>query len=169
MATDPLILLIYRSWADIDRAVEGLTAEEATARYEGGSSIAWTFGHLACMLDSWINSRFQGLSPHPVISRPAFRSGGSGEVDDWPAVQAAVREVRDASRRFLDADPAPDLDRMIAYDGSLEDLRPIGLSLRYALMRISAHHFVHVGEIVTIRSQLGHAVGEFPDWGRDLA
>jgi len=169
MATDPLTLLMYRSWADIDRAVEGLTAKEATARYEGGSSIAWTFGHVACTLDSWINSRFQGLSPHPVISRPAFRSGGSGEVDDWPAVQAAVREVRDASRRFLDADPPPDLDRMIAYDGSIEDLRPIGLSLRYTLMRISAHHFVHVGEIVTIRSQRGHAVGEFPDWGRDLA
>ena len=169
METDKVVLLMYRSWGDIDRAVEGLTADEATARYDGGSSMAWTFGHLACMIDSWINTRFVGIPPHPVISGPAFRSGGSGEADDWPAVQAAVREVRDASRRVLDADPAPDLDRMIAYDGSIEALRPIGLSLRYALMRISAHHFVHVGEIVTIRSQRGHAVGEFPDWGRDLA
>jgi hypothetical protein len=57
---------------------------------------------------------------------------------------------------------------MIVYDGSIEYLRPIGLSLRYALMRIAAHHFVHVGEIVTIRSRLGHTVGDFPDWGRDL-
>jgi len=130
--------------------------------------MAWTFGHLACMIDSWINTRFVGIPPHPVISGPAFRSGGSGEADDWPAVQAAVREVRDASRRFLDADPAPDLDRMIPYDGSIEDLRPVGLSLRYAIMRISAHHFVHVGEIVTIRLRLGHTVGEFPDWGLDL-
>jgi len=120
------------------------------------------------MIDSWINTRFVGIPPHPVISGPAFRSGGSGEADDWPAVQAAVREVRDASRRFLDADPAPDLDRMIPYDGSIEDLRPVGLSLRYAIMRISAHHFVHVGEIVTIRLRLGHTVGEFPDWGLDL-
>ena len=47
MGTDKLILLMYRSWADIDRAVEGLTAKEATARYDGGSSMAWTFGHLA--------------------------------------------------------------------------------------------------------------------------
>ena len=168
MGTDKLILLMYRSWADIDRAVDGLTAEEATAGYDGGSSIAWTFGHVAHMIDSWINTKFVGIRRHPVINRPAFRPGVGGEADDWPAVQAAVREVREASRRFLDADPAPDLDRMIAYDGSIEDLRPVGLSLRYALMRISAHHFVHVGEIVTIRSRLGHTVGEFPDWGLDL-
>lgn len=167
-ATDKLILFMYRSWADVDRAIEGLTAEEATARHHGGSSVAWTFGHVACMIASWINTRFVGMPPHPVISRPAFRSGGSGEADDWSAVQAAVREVRDGSRRFLDAVPAPDLDRVLPYDGSIAELRPVGLSLRYALMRISAHHFVHVGEIVTIRSQLGHVVGDFPDWGHDL-
>ena len=168
MAPDKLILLMYRSWADIDKAVDGLTAEEATARRDAGSSIAWTAGHVAQMVDSWINTRIQGLSPHPLLSQPMFRSGDSGEADDWLAVEAAVREVRGASRRFLDADPAPDLDRMIPYDGSIEDLRSVGLSLRYALMRISAHHFVHVGEIVTIRLRLGHTVGEFPDWGLDL-
>ena len=168
MATDKLILLMYRSWADIDRAVDGLTAEVATARHDGGSSIAWTVGHVTHMVDSWINTRFQGLSPHPVISQPAFRSGASGDADDWRGIQAAVREVRDASREFLEADHPPDLDRVIPYDGSIEQLRPVGLTLRYALMRISAHHFVHVGEIVTIRSRLGHAVGDFPDWGRDL-
>jgi len=120
------------------------------------------------MIDSWINKMFVGIPPHSLISLRAFRPGGGAEADDWPAVQAAVREVRDASRRFLDADPAPDLDRMIPYDGSIEDLRPVGLSLRYAIMRISAHHFVHVGEIVTNRRRLGHTVGEFPDWGLDL-
>jgi uncharacterized damage-inducible protein DinB len=168
VANDKLILLMYRAWADIDRAVDGLSAQEATARRDGGSSIAWTFGHVAQMVDSWINRKFQGLAPHPVLGQPEFRARGSGNADDWRGIQAAVQEVRDASRRFLDADPAPDLDRMIPYDGSIEDLRPVGLSLRYAIMRISAHHFVHVGEIVTLRSQLGHNLGDFPDWGRDL-
>ncbi|TMG01304.1 MAG: hypothetical protein E6I03_08920 [Chloroflexi bacterium] len=125
-------------------------------------------GHVTHTVDSWINTRFQGLSPHPVISQPACRSGASGDADGWRSIQAAVREVRDASREFLEADHPPDLDRVIPYDGSIEQLRPVGLTLRYALMRISAHHFVHVGEIVTIRSRLGHAVGDFPDWGRDL-
>src|SRR6266508_3022099 len=103
MTTDKLILFMCRSWADIDRAVEGVTAEEATARHDEGGSIAWTVGHVTHMLDSWINTRFQGLSPHPVISRPAFRAGASGDADDWPSIQAAVQEVRDASRKFLDS------------------------------------------------------------------
>jgi hypothetical protein len=159
---------MYRSWADLDRAVDGLTGAEATARHNGGSSIAWTFGHVAQTVDSWINTKFQGLAPHPLLGRPALRSGGSGETDSWNTIEAGVREVRDAARKFLDADPPPDLDRVIDYTGSIEDLRSTGLSLRYALMRISAHNFVHVGEIVTIRSRLGHTVGEFPNWGRDL-
>jgi uncharacterized damage-inducible protein DinB len=168
MAADKLVLLMYRAWADIDRAVDGLSAEEATASRDGGSSIAWTFGHVAQQVDSWINRKFHGLAPHRVLGQPEFRARGSGTADNWRGIQVAVQEVRDAAREFLDAEVAPDLDRVIAYDGSIEDLRPVGLTLRYALMRISAHHFVHVGEIVTIRSQLGHTVGDFPDWGRDL-
>jgi uncharacterized damage-inducible protein DinB len=167
MATDKLILLMYRAWADIDRAVDGLSPEEATANRDGGSSIAWTFGHVAQQVDSWINRKFGGLAPHPVLGRPEFRARGSGTADDWRAIQVAVQEVRDAARKLFDADPALDLDRVIPYGGSIEALRPVGLTLRYALMRISAHHFVHVGEVVTIRSQLGHKVGDFPDWGRD--
>lgn len=168
MASDKLILLMYRSWADIDKAVDGLSPEEASARRAGGSSIAWTFGHVAQMLDSWMNANFQGLPRHSIMGQPTFRSGGTGEAEDWPAIQTGVQEVRDAARRLLDAEPGPDLDRVIPYNGSIEYLRSTGLTLRYALMRIAAHHFIHVGEIVTIRSQLGHVVGEYPDWGSDL-
>ena len=61
-----------------------------------------------------------------------------------------------------------DLDRVIPYNGSIPFLRSVGLSLGYALMRIAAHHFMHAGEMVTIRSRLGHALDEEPDWGRSL-
>ncbi len=163
-----LIALMYESWADLDRAVSRLTPEEATARHDGGSSIAWTVGHVTNMLDSWIVGRFQGLPPHPVINHPMFRAGGSGEAKDWPMILAGVKEVRDAARRFLDSKQEPDLDRVIPYDGSIQFLRPLGLSLRYGVMRIAAHHFMHVGEVVTIRSRLGHAIEDFPEWGKAL-
>ena len=164
---DKVVALMYESWADLDRAVSGLTPDEATVYHNDGSSIAWTVGHVTHMLDSWIVVRFQDLPPHPVISNPMFRAGGSGEAKDWPMILAGVKEVREAASRFLDRQE-PDLDRMIPYDGSLQFLRPLGLSLRYAVMRIAAHHFVHVGEIVTIRSRLGHAIEDFPEWGRAL-
>ena len=67
-----------------------------------------------------------------------------------------------------DAEPGPDLDRVIAYDGAINYLHSTGLSLRFALMSIAAHHFQHVGEIVTIRSRLGHALKDSRDWGRGL-
>ena len=108
------------------------------------------------------------LSPHPFISRPNFRTGGTGEEKDWPAVRAGVNEVRESARKFLDAEENLDLDRVVPYDGSIPFLRSVGLSLRYALMRIAAHHFMHAGEILTISSYLGHVLSEDPDWGQRL-
>ena len=165
-----LVLLMYESWAQLDRSMSGLTPEGMTTRYDGGSSVAWTVGHVSNMVDSWINVRFQGLSPHPVISQADFRTGGSGEAKDWPLISGAVSEVREAARRFLDSKQDSDLDRMIPYDGSIMFLHPVGLSLHYAVMRIAAHHFIHVGEILTIRSRLGHAIEKLfgSDWGRAL-
>jgi hypothetical protein len=147
---DKLALFMYQSWSDLDNAVGGLTDEEATTRHAGGSSIAWTVGHVTTQIDSWINMRFQGLPPHPVFSRAMFRTGGDGEANDWPSILAGIKDVRGAARRFLDTEPAPDLERVIPYDGAI------------------AHHFQHVGEIVTIRSRLGHTLTDTRGWGRAL-
>jgi uncharacterized damage-inducible protein DinB len=161
-----LVALLYQSWDDLDHAVSGLTAEEATARHEGASSIAWTVGHVTHMVDSWLGVTFQGLPPHPLMSDSKFRAGGSGDAKGWPEICAGVNDVRQSARRLLDNEP--DLGRVVPYDGSIAYLRGIGISVRYAVLRIAAHHFVHVGEIVTIRSRMGHAAPEFPDWGRRL-
>ncbi|HEY3186030.1 MAG TPA: hypothetical protein VGJ70_01055, partial [Solirubrobacteraceae bacterium] len=73
-------------------------------------------------------------------------------------------------RRFLDSDPAPSLDLRVPYTGGLTYLRATGLSLRYALASIAAHHWSHVGEIETLRSLRGHHRPEVGRgaWGRDL-
>ena len=166
--TSKLVALMYESWAQLDRAIEGLTSEEITARHDVGSSVAWTVGHVTTMVDSWINVRFQRLPADPMISQADFRVGGSGEAEDWPAISDAVNEVREAARRFLDTQEDSDLDRVIPYDGSIPFLHSIGLPLSYAVMRITAHHFMHAGEIETIRSHLGRPVHDSPDWGRAL-
>ena len=165
---DTMALLVYQAWADLDAAVAGLTPAQAAERRDGQSAIAWTVGHVSQQVDSWLNVRFQGLPAHPTFSRDLFRTGGSGEAADWLVILDGVREVRAAARRFLDIEPGPDLDRVIAYDGAINYLHSTGLSLRFALMSIAAHHFQHVGEIVTIRSRLGHALKDSRDWGRAL-
>ena len=164
-----LALLLYESWNLLDEATEGLTVEEATTRHDGGSSIAWTIGHVTTMVDSWINVNFQGLSPHPIIGGRQFHVGGTGEWGDWAGILAATDEVRRQARLYLDSEPP--VDQVISYNGSIQFLRETGLRLSYALMRIAAHHFIHAGEIVTIRSRLGHDTDSLasPDWGRPLA
>ncbi|MGH2460070.1 MAG: DinB family protein [Chloroflexota bacterium] len=163
---EKLTLFMYQAWADLDHAVDGLTPEQATTRYDGGSSIAWTVGHVTTQVDSWINLRFQGLAPHPAFDRAIFRTGGNGEATDWPGILVGVRDVRASARRFLESDSALHLDRVIPYDGAVAHLRSTGLRLSFALMSIAAHHFQHVGEIITIRSRLGHVQADAQGWGR---
>jgi hypothetical protein len=167
---DSLALLVYQSWSDLDGAVAGLTPEQATERRDGQSAIAWTVGHVSQQVDSWLNMRLQGLPPHPLIRDPRFHTGAEGEADDWPGLLAAVEEVRARARRFLDAEPGPDLGLRVPYDGGVAYLRTTGLSLRYALLSIAAHHFIHGGEIETLRSLRRHPRHETGrgEWGRDF-
>lgn len=163
-----LTLLVYQAWDDLDLAVADLTPEQALERWNGQSAIAWSVGHVTQQVDSWLNTRIQGLAPHPLIADPRFHTGGDGGAEDWPALLAAVAEVRARARRFLEAEPAPPLDLRVPYTGGILFLRETGLTLRHALVSIAAHHFGHVGEIETLRSLRGIPRPERGrrDWGR---
>jgi hypothetical protein len=165
---DKLILFTYEAWAAVDAATAGLDDADAEARHDGASPIAWTVGHVTHMVDSWINVNFQGMPPHPLINTDVFRTGASGDSPPWPEVMEGVADVRRRARAFLDRVAGPDLERRVPYAGSILLLRETGLSLSYALMRISAHHFMHAGEIETIRARVGHSVRPQPDWARGL-
>ena len=113
--------------------------------------------------------QLSGPAAHPFLVGDRFRNGGTGECDDWEGVLAANDDVRRSARLYLDSEPP--IDAVVPYAGSIEFLRETGLRLSYALLRIAAHHFIHAGEIVTIRSRLGHDPDRLsgPDWGRPLA
>jgi len=61
-----------------------------------------------------------------------------------------------------------DLERVVPYTGGIEYLRPVGLKLSYALMRTATHHFLHGGEIVTVRSLIGRSADDSWGWGKAL-
>jgi hypothetical protein len=146
----------------MDRVLADLDPEEAVRSMDGGSSFAWTAAHVANQADAWINVRFQRCAPHELIGQARFRVGGTGAADDWQAIRAGVEEVRDAARRYLEGLNESDLDLAVPYDGSLSSLRESGLSLWYALLRICAHHYFHIGEMATKRGALGQQVGDYP-------
>ncbi len=162
MPRSKLVGLLFEAWKDMDRVLADLDPEEAVRPLDGGSSIAWTAAHVANQVDAWINVRFQRRPPHQLIGQARFRVGGTGAADDWQAIEAGVQEVRDAARTYLEGLSESDLELVIPYDGSLSRLRETGLPLRYALLRICAHHYFHIGEIATKRSALGQRAGEYP-------
>jgi hypothetical protein len=162
MPRSKLVGLLFEAWKDMDRTLADLDPEDAVQSRDGGSSFAWTAAHVANQVDAWINVRFQRRAPHELIGQTRFRAGGTGAADAWPAIQAGVREVRDAARTYLEDMNESDLDLTLPYDGSLSHLCESGLSLRHALLRICAHHYYHIGEIATKRSALGQRVGDYP-------
>ncbi len=162
MVVPALVALLYDAWDDFDRASDGLAAEEAVRRVDGGSSFAWTAAHLANQVDAWVNVRIHGSRAHPLISEPRFRFGGTGAAEDRDAIRAGVREVRETARSHLGRATEATLDARLPYDGSLAHVRPVGLTLRYALYRAITHHYFHLGEIASKRRAMGHDVGDYP-------
>jgi len=88
--------------------------------------------------------------------------GSSGSADDWLAIQLGTREVRASTKHFLESPDERELDRTVTYTGSLLALRKHGLHLRYALLRIAAHHYFHIGVVACQRDRQGDRVGDYP-------
>ena len=160
--TPTVVALVLEAWRDLDRVLEGLDAATATEQVGGQSAFGWTLAHVTNQVDSWINVNFQGRPPHPLISAPEFRAGSAGAALDWDAIRAAVDEVRRTARPYLEGLTEHDLERIVPYTGALLPLREHGLRLRYALVRIAAHHYFHIGVAACQRDRLGHSVGDYP-------
>jgi len=162
MARNKLVGLGIEAWADLDRVLLGVDPDEATKQVDGQSAFAWTLAHVTPQVDSWINVYFQHHRPHPLVNTDQFRMGSSGAAHEWQAIQRGVREVRAAAHPFLAGLRERDLNQTVPYSGSIPDLRAHGLTLRYALRWIAAHHYFHIGVVACQRDRLGQQVGEFP-------
>lgn len=154
--------LVIEAWHDFDRATATLSCEDAERRLGTASSISWTLAHSTHMVDRWLNQLFQQRAAHALIDQDAYRIGALGQGPAWDAVRTAVGEVRGAARPYVEGLTEQDLDQRCDYHGSLDALRATGITPRYALLRIAAHHYLHLGEIVALRHQMGHHVGDYP-------
>jgi DinB superfamily len=158
-----LVGLVFGAWEDLDRALAGVDSEAAARQVDGGSSFAWTLAHLGNQVDGWLNVRYFGQPPHPLLAQERWRTGGTGQASEWPAIQAATEEVRAAARRQLENLADADLEQAQPYPGRMPFLHGRDVPLRYALARIASHHYFHLGEIASVRSRrLGEQVGDYP-------
>jgi uncharacterized damage-inducible protein DinB len=160
--TPPAVIgALLDAFTDLGRVLEGMSDEEALAG-GAGSSYAWTVAHLANQVDSWINVRFAGEAPHPLVSADRYRFGGDGRAESWAELRDAAVGVRATAAAYLTSLSEADLERSIPYPGSLPELKDRQVSLRYTLIRVLTHHYFHIGELASKRSAAGHSVGDYP-------
>jgi DinB superfamily len=162
MVRSKIVGFLFDAWDDFDRVVRDVHPAAMLEQLAGGSSFAWTAGHAAYMVDRWINVRFQGYDPHPLVGEDRFRIGGDGSAKDWSEVQAGVEEVRARARKYLETLEDSDLALVVPYEGTFLGLWETGLELRFAVLRASVHHYFHIGEIASKRVTLGQDVGDYP-------
>ena len=158
--------LVLEAWNDFDRVVDGIDDHDASTQLEGQSSIAWALGHVTEHVDRLVNVTLQEQERHPLLGADRFRMGSAGAAEDWTAIRAAVREVREAARPYLEGVTDRDLDTRHDFPGRIgSQLGP--LTLRYALLRIGAHHYFHIGVVACQRDRMGHSVGDYPGLMKD--
>jgi uncharacterized damage-inducible protein DinB len=140
------------------RALDGVNAEDGQRRLPPMNSISWIVGHLAWQEQRYWLTFSQGTTPAPHLNETV----GYGKPASTPVLDdmlADWRNVTAASDSFLNAITTEKLQEEIA----LGRWRTTVGSL---LLRVIYHYWYHIGELMAIRQQLGHA--NLPDFVGDL-
>ena len=156
-----LASLFMDSLDDLDRSLDGLSAEDAEEQLSDATSISQIVAHIAHWVDSWVNASMGNLHRnhylacvwHPNWERIAPR---------WRDVRAASSEVFERTRVVLSNISEEDLAQASLYEGSQAGIQGKQITGSYRLGRIIAHTYYHIADITNIRARLGHKVEDFP-------
>jgi hypothetical protein len=142
------------------RALAGVTDEEARRRFEPMNCIAWMVGHLAWQENRYWLVRAQGknLAPHldalVGYGRPASTPPLAEMWSAWHAVVEAVDP-------FLDGLTTEALAAPVVFDGMTREY-----GLGSLMQRTTYHDWFHIGESQAVRQLLGHR--GLPDFVGDI-
>lgn len=146
----PLVLQLRFARSEFQRALAGLTDEDARRRVMPMNCISWNFGHLACQEQGqwlWL-AQGQILLPH-VNDR--FATGASASTPALDEAWAAWQTITQAADLWLDAVTTAKLQEYAQVDG-----QPTDYLFGNLLQRNIYHYWYHTGENMAIRQLLGH-------------
>ena len=155
----PLIDQLRFTRSEWLRALAGVSEEDAARRLLPMNSIGWIVGHLAWQEQRYWLTFSQGQTPIRELNqlvgygRPATTPPLSQMLDAW-------RKITELSDPFLDQITTAKLQAPIEIRG-WTTTTPGSL-----LLRVIYHYWYHIGEIMAIRQQLGHA--NLPEYIGDI-
>ncbi|HLW02998.1 MAG TPA: DinB family protein [Ktedonobacterales bacterium] len=147
----PLVLQLRFARSEFQRALEGLTDEEARLRFLPMNCISWNIGHLACQEQGIWLWLAQGKLPLPHVNAQ-FASGVPASTPALSEVWEAWRTITQAADLWLDAITTEKLQEY-----AVEDRQPTPYMFGNLLLRNIYHYWYHTGENMAIRQMLGHA------------
>ena len=155
----PLVSQLRFTRSELQRALKGITDDEARRRFEPMNCISWNVGHLA-----WQEQRYwlhygQGHMLLPAINKQ-FANGAAACSPPLDEVWSAWRTITKAADAWLDALTTDDLQRTVP-----KAFRP-DITFGSLLLRVTYHYWYHIGENMAIRQMLGHE--KLPQFVGDL-
>jgi hypothetical protein len=160
MGSHPLVSQLRFARSELQRCLDGVTAEDGIHRFEPMNCISWIVGHLAGQEHYlWVEAA-QGLNLAPGL----YELCGFGQPASTPPLDemwAVWHKVTSAADRFLYTVTEERLSTHLVRNG-----QPMREAVGKSLLRNIYHYWFHTGEAHAIRQMLGH--GELPQFVGDM-
>jgi hypothetical protein len=161
MPCHPLVTQLRLARSELQRCLDGISAEDAIWRFEPMNCISWIIGHLAGQEHYlWVEAA-QGQNLAPGL----YQLVGYGQPPSTPPLDemwAVWRAITGAADQFLETLTEEQLTTYLVRDG-----QPMREDVGTSLLRNMYHYWFHLGEAHAIRQMLGH--GKLPQFVGDLS
>jgi uncharacterized damage-inducible protein DinB len=156
MTLHPLVEQLRFTRREFQRALEGLSEEDARKRHLPMNCISWNVGHLAWQEQRYFITFAQGQVLLPELNQ-RFAVGAPASTPALADMQRAWQAVTTAADPWLES---------VTTEGLLRTYTtPSGewtTSFGNLLQRVIYHYWYHTGENMAIRQVLGnHGLGDF--------
>jgi uncharacterized damage-inducible protein DinB len=148
----PLVSQLRFTRNEFQRALAGVTDDEARRRFTPMNCISWNIGHLAWQEQRYWLWRGQGQMLLPHVN-DQFAYGAPASTPALDATWAAWQAIIVAADPWLDALTTEKLQEPHSFD---IDGQSIDLRFGNLLQRVIYHYWYHTGENMAIRQLLGH-------------
>lgn len=156
--THPLVVQLRFTRSEFQRAMDGVSAEDAVRRLEPMNCLSWIIGHLAWQEQRYWLTQQQGLTPAPEVN--ACANGQPASTPPLDEMWAAWRRVTEASDAWLDTLDSAMMASFVPKREAPHEVYKENIGTR--IRRTTYHYWYHIGESQAIRQLLGHAnVGQF--------
>jgi hypothetical protein len=158
----PLVLQLRFTRSEFQRALAGVTDDEARRRFLPMNCLSWNVGHMAWQEQRYWLWRGQDHLLLPQVNE-LFANGAPACTPALDEMWAAWRAITDAADPWLDALTTRDLcePRQFIVDGET-----IELTFGSLMQRVLYHYWYHSGENMAIRQLLGHT--DLPEFVGDI-